>query len=590
LLSEREPRNTGESRPRRSSAGRVHFASYDSRESEPDLDQEGQRFKGFSVQHRYSKLGKLALVNSGPVGQGFRICRSCGFGTPVVPLGTGGAKRPSGTHETPMGKHCNGTLQTLHLGHQFITDVLELRFEAEQWCGDSMWQSLCYAILEGASSALEIKRDDMDGTLYHYASGQPPAIVLYDTVPGGAGHVREIRQELPAVLEAALRRVDACECQETTSCYECLRGYRNQYLHQQLARGPVRDFLKELLASIYGGGGLRVRTVPDRRLWLQEQLSRGEEVLVAARQLEAPISDDLPGQPSRNWAFLFRSLLEQGAHLKLALAELPKPAHKGGDASSNALLHELASLAAHPKVELYHCAGALPAWTVGVTSSAEEQRDRLLRWKGSEGVLRSLFGEQEVEVTEHPEEVAAGLAELRGGFGKWKRIAASDPMFSAAETGKVIWVPEGGTAFLTSYLAEHMPPRIDHVQVHDPYLLRQHQVDNLLELGAMFKERKASATLVMKVETADARHKREADPLEQRGAFERVAARLERDGIELQGALQNDRTMHGRWLRVRGAKELVEVYLDRGLDVYYPPERGVRKTRKCYVVVHRGAR
>jgi hypothetical protein len=41
--------------------------------------------------------------------------------------------------------------------------------------------------------------------------------------------------------------VDQCECGEETSCYECLRNYRNQSFHDRLQRGLARDFLDGLL-------------------------------------------------------------------------------------------------------------------------------------------------------------------------------------------------------------------------------------------------------------------------------------------------------------------------------------------------------
>ena len=112
-----------------------------------------------------------------------------------------------------------------------------------------LWLSVLYALLEGASETLGIRRDDLDGTLYRYGAGIAPALVLYDNVPGGAGHVRRIADELTDVFVTAWERVAGCECGEETSCYECLRNYRNQYYHDQLKRGLARDFLHSLLQA-----------------------------------------------------------------------------------------------------------------------------------------------------------------------------------------------------------------------------------------------------------------------------------------------------------------------------------------------------
>ncbi len=104
------------------------------------------------------------------------------------------------------------------------------------------WSSVLYAIVEGAAQALEISRDDIDGTLFRTTSGRT-SLMLYDTVPGGAGHVRTISDGLDVVLDAAWRRVQDCECGSETSCYRCLRVFRNERLHDQLRRGAAADVL-----------------------------------------------------------------------------------------------------------------------------------------------------------------------------------------------------------------------------------------------------------------------------------------------------------------------------------------------------------
>jgi hypothetical protein len=103
-----------------------------------------------------------------------------------------------------------------------------------------------YSLVEGGCQLLEISRDDIDGTLYRTASGRM-SLVLHDTVPGGAGHVQQVAARLPDVLEAALRRVCDCECGPETSCYQCLRVFRNERLHERLRRGAAADLLGRLL-------------------------------------------------------------------------------------------------------------------------------------------------------------------------------------------------------------------------------------------------------------------------------------------------------------------------------------------------------
>jgi hypothetical protein len=113
-----------------------------------------------------------------------------------------------------------------HLGHEFLTDVVEIHLSGPlaTQANVQLWRSLVYALLEGASQALSIRRDDLDGTLYVYKSGEPTSLVLFDNVPGGAGHVKRVYEELASVFEAAYQRVNNECCGPETSCYECLRN------------------------------------------------------------------------------------------------------------------------------------------------------------------------------------------------------------------------------------------------------------------------------------------------------------------------------------------------------------------------------
>lgn len=251
FVAAREPRSPGERAPRRLYASRVAFADYAGEQGEPAAVAE---LSGdlIHLALRYSRLGKLALVNAGRDNAGFTICTSCGWAEPVTPTATGRRTRRKAQHDNPRtGQPCKGRTENWHLGHEFITDVLELRFTGALPPADeyAVWLSTLYAILEGTGETLSIPRDDLDGTLYRYSTDYPPALVLYDNVPGGAGHVRRLSEGkvLPVILRAAWDRVARCECGEETSCYECLRNFYNQFYHDQLKRGLARDFLSRVL-------------------------------------------------------------------------------------------------------------------------------------------------------------------------------------------------------------------------------------------------------------------------------------------------------------------------------------------------------
>ncbi len=136
-----------------------------------------------------------------------------------------------------------------------MTDVLQLQFLPEPEQGiDPVWfaYSLAYALVEGAAEVLEVPSTDLSATVAYSVQCPVLPIILYDNVPGGAGLVARLEREevLRTCLEAAQKRVGGnCGCEENTSCYGCLRSYRNQFAHQHLKRGPVMRYLEALLSK-----------------------------------------------------------------------------------------------------------------------------------------------------------------------------------------------------------------------------------------------------------------------------------------------------------------------------------------------------
>lgn len=184
--------------------------------------------------------GELVALSHGAQGLGFYICRDCGWGASV------GTTRPSAGHQRPStGRNCRSSVQRVHLAHRFETDIL--RLASDGWADDFLRSpSALYAILEGAARALDMERDDIDGSIYMAADGRP-SIVLFDTVPGGAGNVLRISEQLSTVLTRALSVVQSCECGEETSCFVCLRSFRNENQHEALVRRDALTHLRGVL-------------------------------------------------------------------------------------------------------------------------------------------------------------------------------------------------------------------------------------------------------------------------------------------------------------------------------------------------------
>ncbi len=238
---ETEPLRPGESRPKREFSTRPFFVSH-----EP-VEKNEFAIGRLHLNCEYSPTGELAVICKGKKGLGFKICFECGFATSFE-------KKQRTSHKHPFGTTCTSHLRSyLHLGHRFKTDIVAVSVKTSEPSGvmsivdnESFWLSLLYALIEGASQSLGIRRRDLDGCLYPRAGR--PGVVLFDTVPGGAGHVKRLMDEknFQQALLAAKVRLEPSkthECGEETSCYGCLRTYENQFCHEQLRRGPVLEFL-----------------------------------------------------------------------------------------------------------------------------------------------------------------------------------------------------------------------------------------------------------------------------------------------------------------------------------------------------------
>jgi ATP-dependent helicase YprA (DUF1998 family) len=154
-------------------------------------------------------------------------------------------------HKNPFGKGtCSCTaLHKYCLHHEFKTDVAKISFSCDTSDNATML-SVMYALLNSFANELNIERRDIKACLTYKKTGgkMEHKIIIYDAVPGGAGHSRRFVTEDGAVLQAVIKRaiklLNTCEC--TPSCYRCLRNYENQKIHEILDREKALRFFKQL--------------------------------------------------------------------------------------------------------------------------------------------------------------------------------------------------------------------------------------------------------------------------------------------------------------------------------------------------------
>lgn len=238
FVAARNPERPGPRPPRRSWSGATHVLK----------DPDEVTTRTLAIQHgtghvRVGPRGRLVSVADGLGGSGFWICNWCGYGSARALH----PQKPPQHDHLLTGIPCAGMSRWLDLAHSYETDLLFIDIQlpaASQ--AQAHWKSLLYAVLEAACDELEIARDDIGGSLAP-TGASTWSIVLFDTVPGGAGHVLLVAQQLERVLRAAHKRVSSCDCGPETSCYGCLRSYSNQRDHDDLSRGAGLALLEEML-------------------------------------------------------------------------------------------------------------------------------------------------------------------------------------------------------------------------------------------------------------------------------------------------------------------------------------------------------
>ena len=196
----------------------------------------------------FSQNDEMAILNR----SNFYVCNVCGY----THLSMNGFQSlVQKTHKKSNGAKCeNEQLYKYALGYKFDTDVVQIHFCWPQIDSYSQALSILYGIMKGTCAYLNIEQSDISGCLQYFYNKDTRSgsytIILYDKTPGGAGHVKRLNNSdvFEAVLKETWRIVGECQCgedQKDTSCYNCLRSYSNQRVHDLLQRRYVLEFLED---------------------------------------------------------------------------------------------------------------------------------------------------------------------------------------------------------------------------------------------------------------------------------------------------------------------------------------------------------
>lgn len=242
------------------------------------LVQEGEKIESEKTEFfelTISQGGKFFLSNQGPLEQGrgfknrgFAICEKCGRD---LSNQTGNQKHENKSHIHPLtGSNCSGSYKRIHLGHEFKSDLLKIRFTSAvnppslfnlytdtlEEAADNLsnkavfWRSLSQALLAAAAQIIDLPRSEIDALFRPLEENKTKTaeIIIYDNVPGGAGLSKRIAESFGEILQQAYQLVKSCSC--SSSCYDCLKTYTNQHFHDQLDRHQVSNFLGSIVEGL----------------------------------------------------------------------------------------------------------------------------------------------------------------------------------------------------------------------------------------------------------------------------------------------------------------------------------------------------
>lgn len=228
------------------------------------------------------------VTNRGPRQDGYTYCRDCGL---IEPTATPeAASKVLADHDRPYPHGREQRCEQRHkpvtgivLGTDFITDVMLISIKVDApmtlrpalRATDVALRTLGEALVAAACHKLELEPGELEAN-YRPAltprgpEGSEAELYLYDTLPGGAGFSRQVEQLGIGVFELALQMLTDCECD--SSCYKCLRSYKNKFEHDLLDRHVAAYLLRYLL---YG----------ERQPFDQARLDQAADILLHNLQL-----------------------------------------------------------------------------------------------------------------------------------------------------------------------------------------------------------------------------------------------------------------------------------------------------------------
>jgi len=189
---------------------------------------------------------------------GFVLCRCCG----KVQRGRPGDKEFKPIHafscECADPADEENFVESLYLYREFESEAIRLLIPLTTVdINEEKLHSLIAAFQMGLRAYFKGSVDHLRVGLYEEgAAGEEyrrQYMVLYDSIPGGTGYLRQLmRDDFPVfeVLELAKDRLETCVCNEDPDkdgCYRCIYAYRNNFDRPLVSRERAKEIIAQIL-------------------------------------------------------------------------------------------------------------------------------------------------------------------------------------------------------------------------------------------------------------------------------------------------------------------------------------------------------
>lgn len=200
---------------------------------------------------------KLSVSGVEEVRKGFRICKYCGK------IQSDGRKANHSfackTRKMPTLMQADAYEECLFLYREFSTEILRLLVPATTLDSSSVkMESFVAAFMLGMKEYfgnVDHLRATVSEVPVPEADYRKQYLVIYDSVPGGTGYLKQLMHEKNALIEIfekALHVMENCSCKDDPQkdgCYHCLYAYRQSQQIGNISRTTAIRILKSILSG-----------------------------------------------------------------------------------------------------------------------------------------------------------------------------------------------------------------------------------------------------------------------------------------------------------------------------------------------------